>query len=163
MSEWPLRDYLTEAVLPGGSQYVGKELAEITNGLGLRVIGLIREGHGMPAVPTYRLVGDERLIIEGKREDILRVKDLQGIDIRPAVRLADAELSSRDALLVEASVPPGSPLVGRSLKEVLFVERSGLVAFLVFVVPAVWPFQTEGHAVPAQRAPMSLNVPERGR
>ena len=59
---------------------MGKELAEITEGLGLRVIGLIRDGQACPAVPTYRLAGDERLIIEGKREDILRVKDLRGID-----------------------------------------------------------------------------------
>lgn len=137
VSEWSLRDYLTEAVLPPGSQYVGKELAEITNGLGLRVIGLIREGQGVPAVPSYLLVGDERLIIEGKREDILRLKDLQGIDIRPDVKLADAELSSKDALLVEASVPPGSPLVGRGLKEVLFVERYGLVALALHRKPAI--------------------------
>ncbi len=136
VSEWTLRDYLTEAVLPPDSQYVGKELAEITEGLGLRVIGLVRSGHSVPAVPSYRLVGDERIIIEGKREDILRVKDLQGIDIRPDVRLADGELSSRGALLVEASVPPGSPLVGRSLKEVLFVERYGLVALALHRKPA---------------------------
>jgi di/tricarboxylate transporter len=124
-------------VLPPDSRYVGKELAEITEGLGLRVIGLIQEGQSMPALPSYRLVGDERILIEGKREDILRVKDLQGIDIRPDVRLADGELRSRDAMLVEASVPPGSPLVGRSLKEVLFVERYGLVALALHRKPAI--------------------------
>jgi di/tricarboxylate transporter len=137
MGDWALRDYLTEAVLPPDSRYVGKKLAEITEGLGLRIIGLIREGQTVSAVPGYRLVGDERLIVEGKREDILRVKDLQGIDIRPDVRLADGELQSRDAVLVEASVPPGSPLVGRSLKEALFVERYGLVALALHRKPAI--------------------------
>lgn len=137
MSDWSLRDYLTEAVLPPDSRYVGKELAEITGGLGLRVIGLVRGGQSIPAMPSYVLVGDERIIIEGKREDILRVKDLRGIDIRPDVRLADGELSSREAVLVEASVPPGSPLVGRSLKEVLFVERYGLVALALHRKPAI--------------------------
>lgn len=137
VSDWSLRDYLTEAVLPPDSQYVGKELAEITGGLGLRVIGLVREGQSIPAVPSYVLVGDERIIIEGKREDMLRVKDLRGINIRPDVRLADAELSSKEAVLVEASVPPGSPLVGRSLKEVLFVERYGLVALALHRKPAI--------------------------
>lgn len=137
MGDWALRDYLTEAMLPQDSRYLGKELAEITEGLGLRVIGLIRDGQATSAVPTYRLVGDERLIIEGKREDILRVKDLQGIEIRPDVMLGDGELASRNALLVEASVPPGSPLVGRSLKEVLFVERYGLVALALHRKPAI--------------------------
>lgn len=137
MGDWSLRDYLTEAVLPPDSRYVGKELAEITEGLGLRVIGLVRHGQSMPAVPSAVLVGDERIIIEGKRDDILRVKDLQGIEIRPDVRLADEELRSKDAVLVEASVPPGSPLVGRSLKEVLFVERYGLVALALHRKPAI--------------------------
>jgi di/tricarboxylate transporter len=137
MSDWSVRDYLTEAVLPPDSRYLGKELADITEGLGLRVIGLIRDGQPMPAVPKYVLAGDERIIIEGKREDILRVKDLQGIDIRPDVRLGDEELRERDAVLLEASVPPGSPLVGRSLKEVLFVERFGLVALALHRKPAI--------------------------
>ncbi|HEX8705663.1 MAG TPA: SLC13 family permease [Myxococcaceae bacterium] len=134
---WTLRDYLTEAVLPPDSRYQGKELAELTEGLGLRVIGLIRQGQSISAVPSYRLVGDERLIVEGKREDILRVKDLKGIEIRPDVKLADGELGSREAILVEASVPPGSPLVGRSLKEVLFVERYGMVALALHRKPAI--------------------------
>lgn len=137
MSDWSVRDYLTEAVLPPYSRYLGKELADITEGLGLRVIGLIRDGQPLPAVPKHVLAGDERIIIEGKREDILRVKDLQGIGIRPDVRLGDEDLRERDAVLLEASVPPGSPLVGRSLKEVLFVERYGLVALALHRKPAI--------------------------
>jgi di/tricarboxylate transporter len=132
-----LRDYLTEAVLPPDSRYVGMALAEITEGLGLRVIGLIREGQAIPAVPTYRLVGDERLIVEGKREDMLRVKDLKGIEILPDVKLSTEELTGKDSILVEASVPTGSPLVGRSLKETLFVERFGLVALALHRKPGI--------------------------
>ncbi len=137
VGDWSVRDYLTEAVLPPDSRYKGKELAELTEGLGLRVIGLVREGQATPAVPSAQLEGDEKIIIEGKREDILRVKDLQGIEIRPDVRLSDGELSEKDTVLLEASVPPGSPLVGRSLKEVLFVERYGLVALALHRKPAI--------------------------
>ncbi|MGZ3458049.1 MAG: SLC13 family permease, partial [Archangium sp.] len=137
VSDWALRDYLTEAVLTPDSRYLGKELAEITEGLGLRVIGLIREGQALPALPGYRLVGDERLIIEGNREDILRVKDLRGIEIRPDMRLSDTDLRPQDTLLVEATVPPGSPLTGRSLKETLFLERYGLVALALHRKPAI--------------------------
>jgi di/tricarboxylate transporter len=137
VEDWTLRDYLTEAMLPADSRYVGKELADITEGLGLRVIGIIRDGQTLPAVPTYRLHGDERLIVEGNREDILRVKDLRGIEIRPDVRLSDTELSDKDTVLIEASVPQGSPLTGRSLKETLFLERYGLVALALHRKPAI--------------------------
>ncbi|HEX8435757.1 SLC13 family permease [Archangium sp.] len=137
VGDWVLRDYLTEAELPPDSRYVGKDLAEITEGLGLRVIGLVRDGQSQPAVPTYRLVGNERLIIEGNREDILRVKDLRGIEIRPDMRLSDTDLRPQDTLLVEATVPTGSPLIGRSLKETLFLERYGLVALALHRKPAI--------------------------
>ncbi|WP_426757337.1 SLC13 family permease [Myxococcus sp. Y35] len=137
MEDWTLRDYLTEAVLPSDSRYVGKELGDISEGLGLRVIGIIRDGGALPAVPGYQLRGDERLLIEGNREAILRVKDLRGIEIRPDVRLSDEELRDKDSLLIEASVPPGSPLVGRSLKETLFVERYGMVALALHRKPAI--------------------------
>lgn len=137
MEDWTLRDYLTEAVLPPDSRYVGKELGDISEGLGLRVIGIIRDGEALSAVPGYRLRGDERLLIEGNREAILRVKDLRGIQIRPDVRLSDEELHDKDSILIEASVPPDSPLVGRSLKETLFVERYGLVALALHRKPAI--------------------------
>ncbi len=137
MEDWTLRDYLTEAVLSEDSRYVGKELGDISEGLGLRVIGIIRDGGALPAVPGYRLRGDERLLIEGNREAILRVKDLRGIELRPDVRLSDEELRDKDSLLIEASVPPGSPLVGRSLKETLFVERYGMVALALHRKPAI--------------------------
>ncbi|HEX8819939.1 MAG TPA: SLC13 family permease, partial [Archangium sp.] len=137
VSDWSLRDYLTEAALPPDSRYVGKVLAELTEGLGLRVIGILRDGQSLPAVPSYRLMGDERLIVEGNREDILRVKDLRGIEIRPDMRLSDTDLRPQDTLLVEATVPTGSPLIGRSLKETLFLERYGLVALALHRKPAI--------------------------
>ena len=132
-----LRDYLTEAVLTEDSRYIGKELREITEDLGLRVLGLIRNGSAIPSNPAHVLSVEDRLIIEGQREDILRVKDLRGIEIRPDLRLSDDQLRLKDTLLVEASVPPGSPLVGRTLKETLFSERYGLVALAIHRRPAI--------------------------
>ncbi|HYX92808.1 MAG TPA: SLC13 family permease, partial [Myxococcaceae bacterium] len=132
-----LRDYLTEAVLPPNSPYAGKELRDITEGLGLRVLGLVRKGLALPSNPAHQLSDEDRLIIEGQREEILRVKGLRGIEIRPDLRLSDEQLRPKDTLLVEASVPPGSPLVGRTLKETLFSERYGLVALAIHRRPAI--------------------------
>jgi di/tricarboxylate transporter len=132
-----LREYLTEAVVPKDSAYVGKPLGDISDGLGLRVIGVVGEGGTLSAQPSYVLTGDERLVVEGRREDITRVKDLRGIELRPDVRLSDAELEGPESMLAEVSVPPGSPLVGRSLKESLFVERFGLVALALHRRPAI--------------------------
>lgn len=134
--DWALRDYLTEALLPPDSRYVGQELAELTQGLGVRVIGLQRDGQSLPAHPTTLLEQRDVLLVEGRRDDILRVKDLQGIELRSDVKLTPAEQDERDTLLIEASVPPGSSLVGRTLKEALFAERYGLVALGIHRRPA---------------------------
>lgn len=134
---WALRDYLTEAVLTKDSRYIGQPLAEITEGLGLKVLGLIRGGETLPAQPRHILSLADRLLIEGRRDEILRVKDLKGIEIRPDLKLSDEELRDKDTVLVEASVPPGSPLVSRTLKETLFSERYGLVALAIHRRPAI--------------------------
>ena len=52
VADWSLRDYLTEAMLPADSRYLGKELAEITEGLGLRVIGSSGKGRPYPRCPA---------------------------------------------------------------------------------------------------------------
>src|SRR5690606_23336291 len=66
------------------------------------------------------------LLVEGKREHVLQVKETAGIDIRPDVTLSDPDLRTEDTTLVEALVVPGSRIVGRSLRGVGFRERYGL-------------------------------------
>ncbi|HET9449303.1 MAG TPA: SLC13 family permease [Aggregicoccus sp.] len=136
-SEWTSREYLTEACLSEGSRYLGKPLAEISEGLGLRVIGLVRSGQSLPANPTHVLSREDRLLVEGKREDILRVKDLQGIDIRADVRLQEDEAEGRDLIMIEASVPPGSPLIGRTLRETMFADRFGMMVLALHRRPNI--------------------------
>jgi len=112
-------------------------LAEISEGLGLRVIGLVRNGESLPARPTHVLSGEDRLLVEGNREDILRLKDLQGIDIRADVALQEEEREGRDLVMIEASVPPGSPLIGRTLRETMFADRFGMMVLALHRRPNI--------------------------
>lgn len=130
------RDYLTEVVVTPDSVYLNKPLSEITGGLGLRVLGLVRGGHPIDARPDEIVTHADRLVIEEDREDILKVKDVKGLEIKPDVKLSSG-LKSADAELIEASVPAGSPLIGRSLKEALFSERYGLVVLAIHRRPGV--------------------------
>ncbi|MFN2432743.1 MAG: SLC13 family permease [Gemmatimonadota bacterium] len=128
-ADFGLRPYLTEVLVLPDSKLVGKTLAD--SGLGrdldLTVLRLVR-GKSLnlaPSASTALKPGDV-LLVEGNREEILKVKDTAGIDIKPDVKLSDPGLQANELHLVEALVLPGSPLIGRRLKGYRFRERTGL-------------------------------------
>jgi di/tricarboxylate transporter len=129
LEDFGVRSYVTEVLLLKDSPLVGKTLAAAHLGrdLDLSVVRVVRESTQYLA-PHGALVleAGDVLLVEGARENVLKVKDTAGIEIRPDVALSDPDLRSEDATLVEALVVPGSRLVGRSLRGVGFRERYGL-------------------------------------
>lgn len=124
-----LRPYLTEVLVPPDSPLVGKTLA--TSGLGrdldLMVVQVTREkGRTVAPRADLRLAAGDVLLVEGSRDEILKVKDVAGIDIKADVELADPALQIEDVRLVEVLVMPRSRLIGRTLKGYRFRERFGL-------------------------------------
>ncbi|RKG92969.1 SLC13 family permease [Corallococcus terminator] len=131
----PLREYVTEAVLTPGSRLVGKPLRHLTEGLGVPVRGVVREGIMRPPAPQELLESQEHLIIAGSLDDILRVKDLRSIGLSADLRIPE---DSRQAhALTEVSVPPTSALAGRSLGDIRFAQRYGLVALAIHRHPTL--------------------------
>jgi di/tricarboxylate transporter len=124
-----LGPYLTEVVVGPTSGLVGKTLRE--SGLGseldLTVVKIVRDKtrYLAPRANTRIEQGDV-LLVEGRRQDVLKVKDVTGIDIKADVELADPDLQAEDVRLVEGILLPGSPLVGRTLRSHQFRERFGL-------------------------------------
>ncbi|NMO17218.1 SLC13 family permease [Pyxidicoccus fallax] len=136
----PRRDYVTEAVLTPRSRFAGKELRCLTEGLGIPVRGLVRQGTLLPPEPREVLVAREHLLIAGGLDDILRVKSLRSIGLRADLRIPESPRQTY--ALVEVSVPPTSALAGRSLRDVRFAERYGLVVLAIHrhpFLPSVHP------------------------
>ena len=132
--EFGLRPYLTEMVILPGSPLIGKTLAEANLGrdLDLTVLRLDREKQRFMA-PQAGLQLQERdvLLVEGGREQILKIKNTGGIDIKADVKFSDPDLQVEDTRLVEAILMPRSPLIGRTLKRLQFRERYGLQVLAV--------------------------------
>jgi uncharacterized protein with PhoU and TrkA domain len=76
--------------------------------------------------PQIVLQAGDVLLVQGAREDVLKIKDTAGVEIRPDVELSDPYLKTEDMALVEALVVPGSRLVGRTLSGIDFRARYGL-------------------------------------
>lgn len=124
------RTYQADVLVVEGGPLIGKSLAEakVTDHAGLTTVKLIR---GSETVRGKRLLdlkleaGDE-LFVEGKRADLLTIKDIEGLDFKADVGLADADEEKDATTIVEGVLLPDSPLIGQSLRTLQFKERYGL-------------------------------------
>ena len=123
------RPYLSEIIILPDSPLVGKTLAN--SGLGrdldLTVLRVLRpqDEYLWPSAHLILQQGDV-VIVEGGSEEILKIKDIAGIEIKADVKLSDPGLSPKELGLAEALLLPRSPLIGRTLKGYGFRERFGL-------------------------------------
>jgi di/tricarboxylate transporter len=129
------RVYLTELVILPDSPLVGKTLAESDLGhdLDLTILWLVRgkERYLVPKAKEILEPGDE-LLVEGKREEILKIKEKTGIDIKADFKLSDPQFKTEDMSLVEAVLLPRSPLLGRTLKESRFRHEYGVQVLALY-------------------------------
>jgi di/tricarboxylate transporter len=133
-----LRRYLTEVFILADSPLVGKTLAQSNLGrdLDLTVVQVVRDKERYLAPRADLPLGaSDVLLVEGLRDEILKIKDTAGIDIKADVKLADPELDESELSLVEAIVLPGSQLIGRTLKGYRFRERFGLQVLAIHRQP----------------------------
>jgi len=127
--EFRVRPYLSEIIVQPGSPLVGKTLGEANVGqqLGLEVLQIIRDKEKkiVPRAHT-KLAESDVLLVEGSQEDLLKIKDIAGVEIIADARLSDPDLTAKETALVEAALLPGSPLIGRTLRRQRFRDRYGL-------------------------------------
>jgi di/tricarboxylate transporter len=127
--EFGLRPYLTEVLILPKSSLIGKTLEE--SGLGrdldLTVLRVVRDKHNYLApVADLCLEQGDVLLVEGMRDQILKIKDTAGISIKADAKLAGPDQTVEDLSLAEVILLSRSPLIGRRLKGVRFRERFGL-------------------------------------
>lgn len=124
--EFGLNPFLTEIMIEAGSPLVGKSLAESRLGsdLDLTVLRLDRSEENIlaPGADLLLAAGDV-LLVEGGREQILKIKQTAGVSIKADVKFSDPDLQAEDTQLVEVILLPRSPLLGRSLARLHFRER----------------------------------------
>jgi len=129
LRRYGVRHYMTEAIVMPRSPMIGMSLGESRLGeaIDLVVVGLRRGAERIVAPRrSERLHEGDVLILEGRAEDVLAIKDSAGIEIKPDVRLSGDDLQAGDVRMMEALVLPRSELVGGSLREVRFRDRTGV-------------------------------------
>ncbi len=123
--KYQVKDYLTEVVVLENSPLVGKTLAEsgLSRRFDIHVLEIIRDGQKMsyPLADKVLQPGDI-LFIRANREQLLKIKDEEGLALEPEVRhgppARDEELG-----LLEVIIAPNSDLIGGTLESTNFRNR----------------------------------------
>jgi di/tricarboxylate transporter len=121
--------------VPKGSGLAGKTLADsrLADAFGLSVLGVVRGGKTklMPH-PKETLAAGDKLLVEGKLQDVQVLRALQGLRMEPSPPPALSELESEEIGLVEAVVSPHSKLDGKTLRQLSFREKYGLSVLAIW-------------------------------
>ncbi|HEV3469285.1 MAG TPA: SLC13 family permease [Pyrinomonadaceae bacterium] len=134
VEQYQMREYVSEVIVLKDSPLVGKTLAEgnLSEMLDLTVIGIIRGTQGRIAPRGEEVIlADDLLLVQGRMEDILRVKQEAGIEIRPDFELKARDLETGDVELFEVLVLRGSEFNGRSLRSLDFRDRYDLTVLAI--------------------------------
>lgn len=128
-----IREYMSEIVVTPGSHLVGQsvfrsDLAE----MGFRVIEVIRARHAFLPREDTLVESLDVLLVQGRLEDLLKVKETAGIDILPDLKHGDLEIPADDVRVAEVLLSPRSELLGSTLKESRFRQRFGLVVLAIY-------------------------------
>ena len=129
LTELGATKFLSEIRIQPDSSLVGKTLAETGLGkdLDLTVLRVLREDgdYIVPQASTI-LAADDVLVVEGWRDEILKVQNTSGINFKGDLEMSSASLQDDEIRLVEVILLLRSPLVGRTLASLQFRERYGI-------------------------------------
>lgn len=128
------KQYLTETVIMEGSSLIGQRLTEtpLANQPRARVLEVIRAGEMLRA-PLNEIVLEQgdRLRLSTALSSVMEINALEGVEISPKAKLGLQFVSSQKATVVECVVGPHSGLIGRSIQEMNFRRRYGVLVLAV--------------------------------
>jgi di/tricarboxylate transporter len=122
--EYGAKDFVTEVVILPDSPLNEKTLAEadFRAMYDLQILGIVRGGERKLPHREARLKAEDVLLVKGKLDQILSIKDAQGLDIKTDNKSYDAA-ETADTVIVEAILSPNSAFAGQKLKDIRFSSR----------------------------------------
>jgi di/tricarboxylate transporter len=134
VDQYQMREYISEVIVLEDSPLVGKTLAQgnLREVLDLTVIGILRgKQNRLPPRGEEVLRAGDLLLVQGRMEDILRVKEEAGIEIRSDFELSPGDISRSGGDLYEVMVLRGSDLTNRTLRSLNFRDRYDLTVLAI--------------------------------
>jgi di/tricarboxylate transporter len=129
------REYMGEVRVPPGNRIAGRSLLETRLGADydLSVVAIMRDGEVRTGLTreTHIEAGD-LLMVEGLAENLVRARRELGLVVESEKTADQGDLDPEKAHVVEATLAPGSSMVGRSLRDMRFRDRFGFTALAMW-------------------------------
>ncbi len=138
--EYRIREYLSEVVIPDGSELDGRSIESAGfAGDGVAILAVDRgEERIYPFGHTVLQKGDS-LIVQATRQALLELDERPGLAIRADVPLDDQDFTTETIAMVEAIVMPRSSLIGRTLRQLDLRKRFGFSVLAIYSHGQTYP------------------------
>lgn len=128
--EYALKDYVSEVLIEPHSSLIGQTLraSNMQRKFDIDVLEVIRKGSHFPQpVAEKTLQAEDILLVRGGREDLLKIRDENGLKILPEMKFGQQSLAveseTSEEGVAEVLILSNSRLVGSTLKELRFRQR----------------------------------------
>ncbi|MEA5596735.1 SLC13 family permease [Rivularia sp. UHCC 0363] len=136
--DYGLRDYISEILIPPGSNLVGKTLdsSGLQHKFDVDVLEIIaNDTHFHQPLEDKKLQACSVLLVRSNRKDLLKIKDETGIEILPEFiqnkKSLEVQLSAEDEGIAEVLIPSNSNLIGSTVKEIRFRQRHNVTVLAI--------------------------------
>ena len=132
-ANYAMREYVSEIIVLPNSPLIGqKSYDSDLNVLEFQILQIIRGEAQLRPGHDVSLAEGDTLLVEGKADTLMKVKKIEGIEIKPEFTLGDLDLQTGQMRIAEVLLTPQSELHGRTLKEANFRQYYGLTVLAIY-------------------------------
>lgn len=132
-ARYAMREYVSEIIVLPNSPLIGQTSYDSDlNVLEFRILKIIRAQREIVPGRNILIEEDDTLLVEGKADTLMKVKKIEGIEIKPEFSLGDLDLEGSDMRIAEVLLTPQCDLAGRTLRASNFRQFYGLTALAIY-------------------------------
>ncbi len=128
-----IREYLSEIIVLPDSPLIGQRVhdSDLTI-LDFTILKVIRGRQELPPAARLEIQEGDTVLVEGNIENLIKVKGIEGIAIKPEMEQGDLQTQNQDFRIAEVLITPRSDLLNLTLTESHFRTRFGLTVLAIF-------------------------------
>jgi di/tricarboxylate transporter len=125
IDKYRLADYLAELQVLADSPLIGKSWLQsrVEQETKVELANLIREDKAVSRPDNTKIRPGDLLLLHGHVDRIMAMEQKYRLELLKDVKVKDRELSTHETQLVEGLIPPGSNLIGGTLRNSDFFRR----------------------------------------